>query len=418
MNGISTQTMDHVRHLSVEIGHRPTGSPENQAAAEYIEDILQKSGLVVERQPFECSSWDHQGTHLELAGKELEATANWRSLPGDVTGPIVPVGTIELLEQTDLTGRIALLYGELTQDELTPRKSTVYYPPYHKKINNLLDRKKPLGVITVNPMLQSIRQVIKDPLMLTPSATVMPEVGLELLASAGEAVRLKIESSLSSGRAWNILGTRKGIREERVVICAHYDTVWGAPGAYDNASGVSVLLTLAQILAEKDFPLGLEFYAANGEEFGGQGTRAYLKKYGLKEFDFHWDQPIGERSEVWKPILAAINADGVGLALGANNITTIAASKEFSKMVEKIRKRKYPGIIHVDPWPASDQYTFYSHGVPSIAFGCTGGLISHHHQPIDTIQWLSPEKLAEVVSLELELLAALADKTSDWCREP
>jgi aminopeptidase YwaD len=304
----------------------------------------------------------------------------------------------------------------LTQDELAPRTSTGYYPPNHRKINKLLDQKKPLGVITVSPILQSIRHVIKDPLMEIPSVTVMPGVGLELLRNIGKTIRLRIVSRLSTGQSWNIIGTRPGDRAERIVICAHYDTVWGSPGAYDNASGVSVLLTLAQVLAEKELPLSLEFYASSGEEFGGQGTLAYLKRYDLKEMPYRWDRPIGERSQVWKPILLAINADGVGLALGANNITTIAASKEFSAKVEGVRKQKYPGIVTADPWPASDHYTFYSHGVPSIALGCTGGVANHHHQPIDTIQWLSPAKLAEVVLFELDIIDELADKTSNWCR--
>ena len=249
-----------------------------------------------------------------------------------------------------------------------------------------------------------------------PSATVMPQVGLALLHHAGQALRLKIVSRRSQGQAWNILGTWIGDRSERIVISAHYDTVWGSPGAYDNASGVSVLLTLAQALADQHLPVSFEFYASNGEEFGGQGTIAYLQKYGLKEFPFRWEQPVGERSEVWKPILVNINTDGVGLALGANNITTIAASNVLSEMVEQIRKQKYPGIVHVDPWPASDHYTFYSHGVPSIAFGCTGGVTNHHHQPVDTIQWLSPDKLAEVALFGLDIINGLVDKTSDWCR--
>jgi hypothetical protein len=70
----------------------------------------------------------------------------------------------------------------------------------------------------------------------------------------------------------------------------------------------------------------------------------------------------------------------------------------------------------VGPWPASDHYTFYSHGVPSIPLGCSGGVANIHHQPIDTIDWLSPAKLAEAVSLIADLVDALQDKTSSWCR--
>jgi hypothetical protein len=51
-----------------------------------------------------------------------------------------------------------------------------------------------------------------------------------------------------------------------------------------------------------------------------------------------------------------------------------------------------------------------------IALGCMGGVANIHHQPIDTIQWISPAKLAEVVSLVADVVSALQDKTLDWCR--
>ncbi len=416
MNRFAEAAIAHARCLSVDIGPRPAGSTPNQAAAEYIEHIFCDAGLGVERQIFPCTSWEYEETILEQDGVRYEGEANWRSLPCDVVGRIVPASTIEELEQADLTGRIALLSGEITQYELAPRTSTAYYPSDHKQVNQLLDKKKPLAVITVNPLLQSMRHVIKDPLMEIPSASVMPQVGLELLQHTGQLLRVKIVSRRGQGEAWNIIATRTGSRPERVVISAHYDTVWGAPGAYDNASGVSVLLTLAQALADRQLPVSLEFYASNGEEFGGQGTIVYLQRYGLQEVPARLARPVGQRSEVWKSILANINIDGVGLALGANNITTIAASKAFAEMVERIRKQTYPGIIHVSPWPASDHYTFYSHGVPSIAFGCTGGITNHHHQPVDTLQCISASKLAEVVSIILDIMTELADKTPDWCR--
>ena len=416
MNQYAQEAMAHLKVLTERIGHRPAASPENAAAADYIEGVLRGAGLEVERQNFACMGWDHQETILELSGRRLEGQANWRSLPCDSSGAIVPVGSLDVLAQADLSGRIALLHGELTQDEISNRDSTAYYPENHRKANQLLDQKQPLAVITVCPLLQSIRHVIKDPDAPFPSATVMPEVGLDLLQHAGETARLRIDARRSASQSCNVIGTRLGTRPERIVLCAHYDTVWGSPGAYDNASGASVLLTLAQALAERDLPVGLEFYASSGEEFGGQGTTAYQDRYGLKFFPFLWDRPVGERSPVWEPILAAINADGVGQKLGTNNITTIAGSEAFSAMIEGIRQGKYPGVASTCPWPASDHYTFYSHGVPSIAISCSGGVANHHHQPIDTIHWISAEKLGEVVSLALDVVDELQDKTSDWCR--
>ena len=52
MVDIAAQAMAHIRHLCVDIGHRPTGSLNNQAAADYIESVFRDAGLAVERQTF------------------------------------------------------------------------------------------------------------------------------------------------------------------------------------------------------------------------------------------------------------------------------------------------------------------------------------------------------------------------------
>ena len=416
MDNIADKVMAHVQHLCVDIGHRPAGSPQNKAAAKYIERVFQNCGLTCERQVFNCSGWECYETVLELGNRPLEASANWRSIPGDITGPTVAIGTLEELQHTELAGRIAILYGVLTQDEIANRDSTVYYPSVHRKINTIIDKKHPLAVVTVTPFLHSIRHVIKDPDMLVPSVTVTPEVGLELLRHAGEIVHLQVSSKCFQDTSWNVIGSIPGTRSERIVISAHYDTVWGSPGAIDNASGVGVMLLLAELLTERELPVGFEFYASSGEEFGGQGTIAFLDRYNLREIPFHWDKPVGEHSPVWEPILANFNIDGVGVELSPNSVTTIAASKAFSKLINQIRTEKYPRMVSVDPWPASDHYTFYSHGVPSVAFKFEGGVPNIHHHPIDTVQWINPCRLAEVVLFITDVLDELQDKTSQWYR--
>ncbi|MCG6535985.1 MAG: M28 family peptidase [Syntrophales bacterium LBB04] len=57
-----------------------------------------------------------------------------------------------------------------------------------------------------------------------------------------------------SGKKYsNVIASRKGAKlpDESVIVGAHYDTVYGTPGADDNASAVATLLEIAQAL--KDF---------------------------------------------------------------------------------------------------------------------------------------------------------------------
>jgi Iap family predicted aminopeptidase len=69
-------------------------------------------------------------------------------------------------------------------------------------------------------------------------------------------------------------------------------------------------------------------------------------------------------------------------------------------------RKAYPGVVEVDPWPASDHYIFYSHGVPSVALSSVG-IKDLYHTPDDTVDWISPEKLAEAVSLSMEIVESL-----------
>jgi Zn-dependent M28 family amino/carboxypeptidase len=82
----------------------------------------------------------------------------------------------------------------------------------------------------------------------------------------------------------NIIATSRGSSypEQRVIVLAHYDTVSTTPGADDNASGVAVLLELAEILNSLQFERSLQFVGVNLEEnarendpqSGTRGSRA------------------------------------------------------------------------------------------------------------------------------------------------
>jgi len=86
----------------------------------------------------------------------------------------------------------------------------------------------------------------------------------------------------------NIIATLPGYTNlvPPYLVGAHYDTVWGTPGADDNASGVAVLLELARRAAADPLPVPVIFVAFTLEEppsFGTdhQGSRVFVEK--LKE---------------------------------------------------------------------------------------------------------------------------------------
>jgi Iap family predicted aminopeptidase len=76
-----------------------------------------------------------------------------------------------------------------------------------------------------------------------------------------------------AGRSSNVIADPPGFDDSRphVVIGAHLDTVAVAPGAEDNASGVSVLLELARLAAADPPDLPVRFIAFGAEEPRGSG---------------------------------------------------------------------------------------------------------------------------------------------------
>jgi aminopeptidase YwaD len=396
---VDTVALEHVRRLSVEIGPRPVGSAANHAAADYIESVFRAIGLTVERQEFACPDWEHEATRLELDGESRVAAANTFSPPCDVTAPAVAIGTVAELEAADLAERIGIMYGDLTKGDGLSVRSAFYFPDRDREVFRLLEEKKPAALITVHSKTGCLERLIRDWEFPIPSATVPAEVGLILLRRGDRPLRLRIDSRRSPARFCNVVAAKAGDRQERIVLCAHYDTMTETPGAVDNGSGVAVLLALAESLAGRDLRFGLEWIAFNGEESGGLGDVEYLRR---RE---------GELDQV----LTAINVDGVGQQVGANNITVLASSPSFQDRVAEVHRR-YPGVAWVDPWYESDHSAFVSRGVPGIAISSVG-VANIGHLPDDTIEWIGAAKLDEVVALIADVIESLQDKSADWCRE-
>ncbi len=392
-----TTTLDakltkHLTHLCMEIGPRPLGSQENQAAAAYIADCSAACGLEVERQTFSCPLWKEIDTQLEIGGQSVTAWANTFSTSCDVTAPTMMMGTVAELEAAELAGRIGVLYGDFTKGHGFGARSAAYFPEHLQKIVRLLEEKEPAALALVNPLVNCQERLIRDWEFPIPSATVPAKDGLALLQHGGQAARLRIDARQSPSQFCNVIARKPGDRRERITFLAHFDTMSGAPGASDNGSGVAVLLALARVLAEKELPIGLEWIAVNGEEVGGVGDAVYLRQY------------EGELEQ----ILVLINVDGAGQRLGANSVTVMGAQESLEAQVRRVHGR-YPGIAWVEPWYESDHSAFLWRSVPCIPISSIGGA-NIAHLPSDTVEWISPVKLAEVVSLIADIVESLGNE--------
>ncbi|MCL5996162.1 MAG: M28 family peptidase, partial [Chloroflexi bacterium] len=279
----SQRIMQHLEQLCVAIGARPGGSHANHQAADYIRHIFSNAGLQVEPQDFDCPDWACDETHLTVNGQTVEAAANTFSPACDVVAPVVTAGSLAELEAAELNGRIAVLYGELTKAPLAA-KDWFLKDERDTRIVALLEQKAPAALLTVQAAGGDLPRIIEDAAFNIPSATVPARVGLALLCAQPPAAHLRIHSRRSNGHACNIVARTAFEGTARIVLCAHYDTKFDTPGAFDNGSGVAILLALAQTLGAHERACGLEFVAFTQEEYLPLGDDEYVRRAGEEGF--------------------------------------------------------------------------------------------------------------------------------------
>ena len=392
-----SKVMSYLEKLVVEIGPRLIGSPANQAAADFMRDTFQSFGLQVEEQPYPCTCWEHRSTRFEADNVPYPAIANAFSPACDVKGELVPLCTIAELEEADIEGKVALFYGELGNTQLSP-KSWFLRGERDEHIYSLLEAKKPAALLAPPMGSPDYEQLTEDWDLPLPAATLPRDTVLELLTNPLRQARLQIDAASTPSTARNIVACKVSSLLQKVVICAHFDTFDGTPGATDNGTGAAALLAIAGDLAVTELPFALEFVAFNGEEALPMGDDEYLRLGG----------------EYLGNILLVINMDDMGATAASNSIAIFSASDNLHKYVDGLVK-EYPGVVWVEPWPESNHSTFAMRGVPSLAFGSVG--VRHlAHTPQDSIEQASTKKVGEVIGLIENIVRGLAGKSPDWSR--
>jgi aminopeptidase YwaD len=184
-----------------------------------------------------------------------------------------------------------------------------------------------------------------------PSVYMTEEEGRRLLPHTGKSIILKSHSRRIPTNAYNIIARKGKNTTERIVITAHIDSKKGTPGAIDNATGVIILLLVAEMLGDYDGDRMLEIIAFNGEDYYAvPGQMDYIYKNQNKFND----------------VLLNINIDGAGYKEGKSAFSLFGLSDEMKEKVNGVLK-EYDGITEGIQWPQGDHSIFIQHGCPAIA---------------------------------------------------
>jgi aminopeptidase YwaD len=388
-----------LEQLCQVIGPRPSFSPSNLAAAEYISDRMGQLGLKVEIQSFECPAWDCTRAELRTGGKMIKILPNPYSPSCKAHARLVLAGTLEELEALPGGEHILVLYGDLTRTPIAC-KSWFLREPRDERIVARLEELSPPAILTVQAQPGSVNRIIEDAEFSIPSATLPAESAERLISLNGCQADLILETNTHAGSTANIVGRRVGSSgRDRVVLCAHYDTKIDTPGALDNASGVACMLAAARQLLSQPMTTDLEVVAFTNEEYLPIGDDTYLAL-------------VGEGS--LETVRLAINFDGVGHRLGVNTLAIFSASDELVTLVKTL-KAGVAGVQWVEPWPESNHSTFAWRGVPALAFSSSGAW-THAHQLGDDLQRVSSGRVEEAARLAAHVVQSIQDVPLSWLR--
>ncbi|MFC2030464.1 M28 family peptidase [Chloroflexota bacterium] len=397
---LSEKAAAYVQKLCVEIPRRPVGSPGNRAATEFFAETVEAFGFETECPEFDCIDWTHGDLHLMVDGEPYEAFVGPYSLACQINAPLVTLSSIQELESAQLEGRIALLQGEIAQEQLMPKNFTFYNPDHHRKIVGLLEAKAPLALIAAtsrNPELAGGLYpfpLIEDGDFDIPSAYMTDKEGIRLARHAGQGVSLSFDAERTPARGSNVLARRGHAMDRRVVICAHIDAKDGTPGALDNATGVTVLLLLAELLAAYGGDMGVEIVAFNGEDYySAPGQMRYLN----------------DNEARLREIVIGINLDGIGYREGNTAYSLYGCSTELAALVHKAFGSQ-PNTVEGQAWYQSDHSLFIQNGIPAVAITSDrfDELWTHvAHTPRDRPRMVDPARLVRAALALRDLLLDL-----------
>lgn len=178
----------------------------------------------------------------------------------------------------------------------------------------------------------------------------------------------------------NIVAVKPGVSGQQIVIGAHYDSVATGRGAFDNASGVALMMELADALRDETTPYTLVFVAFGAEEAGLRGSAHYVAEMSdqaradtvlMINFD---SVATGDRlycysskEAAWPQLALRSMARGLGISI----LTSPGLSKDYAYGT-------------TGDW--SDHVAFGKAGIPYLYFEATNWLLGDKDGYLNTVK--------------------------------
>ncbi|MBC8248921.1 MAG: M28 family peptidase, partial [Anaerolineales bacterium] len=216
-----------------------------------------------------------------------------------------------------------------------------------------------------------------------------------------------------SGYNWrNVVATKPGLTDpdDIYIVCAHVDSrsethqtsLTNAPGADDNASGVTAVMIAADILSQYDFDSTIRFVAFTGEEQGLIGSHYYAQ-----DAYYEGDNILG----VLNLDMIAYNSDAqpiIELHAGTG-AGSIAIANLFTDVVDTYDLNLVPEIITGGATDRSDHASFWIYGYDAIlGIEDWADFTPYYHTTSDQLSTLNMAYFTEFVKASVGTIASMS----------
>lgn len=353
----------HVEALSEDIGVRLMGTPNEYAAAEYIEGQLDSYGY--DGQISEYQIKENKATTVvtvKIGDKEYYGNYYFDDEMQTITNPVISdcqvdasseVGTAVFDSWNITEGSVAVVNNSLFSKLAEPDGEKASTGKYIVQAAEKAAEKGAKALIVYND--SSIKSLsLKDVSGNTiPVIAVNTTLGEDILEGGAKEI-----SMLDRSISWNVEAVKEASTEEPesiIYVTSHLDSVMGAPGATDNASAVAAVLELAK--KYKDVDTGgveIHFVAFGGEESGLLGSAAYVNQIPEEDkaiaINFNMDM-LSSTGTFYGEELNAVSLDIAGgksatFNIAAALIITGSEDMQFIEGTENLRWFKYGSSDH------------------------------------------------------------------------
>jgi len=412
-----------VAYLCDNVGPRPAGSPQAQAAVEYVAGELRKLGLDVHLEETKVPHWQRGVEAAELveyfgrpkdATQKIVLTALGGNVPTSTDGlraEVVVVNDFDQLTKLgreNVAGKIVLFNVVYDQEKAI---SGFWGEAYGEAV--AYRGRGPKAAAELGAVAALVRSVggadfriphagYSQPAGIPAGAVTAEDA--ELIAHLATQGKVTMHLVLTSQNgpevpSYNVVGDLKGSEhpEQVVIVSGHLDSWDLGTGAIDDAAGVAVAMETAKLVQElKLHPKRtIRVVAWMDEENGGRGHDAYAAVHAADmpnhvaaiESDLGSDHPLGFAAKV--------------------NANAIAALEP----VKEILRPFGANLIHQTEFsPGSDIAPLAKAGVPTLGILQDGRkYFNYHHTAADTLDKVVPQYLRENAAAMAVMGYVLAD---------